>query len=153
MRTNTLEVNYKVIILVLLFSLSAKSQESLLSKEIKFVKSEVYSRGFEVVNEDTILSNFTTHLIISSDNLQKGYIYYWVVFTDSYIDRKVQMNYWNSNSLKYHPLEAILSRSDANQRLEYTFAKNDDLEIKLETFIESSESTFLYSILFKKEHY
>lgn len=129
----------------------AKSQESLLSKEIYFAKSEALALGFELVQEDTVETDFNTHLVIPADVLLNGNIFYWVLFTDKCSSCNIQMNYWNSNSSKHYALKATISESDSIQRLEYTFEKKDDIDITLEAFVEHNEKTILYSILCKKK--
>jgi hypothetical protein len=135
----------------MLISLSVKSQENNLSKEIEFAKSEALALGFETIQEDTLLTEFNRHLVIGSDLLQKRNTYYWVLFIDNCLDCTVRLNYWNSNTSKYHPLEAIKNSSGSLHRLEYTFQKTNGIEIKLEAFVESNQGTLLYSILCKKK--
>ena len=144
-------MNYRIILLLLLISVSAKSQVSLLSKEVGFVKTEALSLGFQLVQEDTAFTNFNSHLVISTEVLKNGYVYYWVVFSDSCFECDIAMQYWNTNSSKYHLLDAALSSSGTIQRMEYSFKKKDNITIKLEGFVKTSEGSQLYSLLFKKQ--
>ena len=91
----------------MLISASAISQESILSKEIEFVKSEAEKQGFETIQEDTLLTSFSSHLELSSDAFEQGYMYYWVLFADSCVDCAVQLKYLKPTSSSSKSLEAI----------------------------------------------
>lgn len=134
----------------MLISLSAKSQKSLLSKEIEFVKSEALLQGFETIQEDTLRINNDSHFTLSPDVFEKGNTYYWVLFADSCSDCVVHLTYAHFNSSPNKPLEAVTNSSGNIQRLEYTFQKTDDIEVNLEAHIEGGEEILLYSILCKK---
>jgi len=144
-------VNYRIILLLLLTPLSAKSQESILSKEINFLKTEALALGFQPVQVDTFFTSFNAHLVIPANILSRGNVYYWVLFTDYCSDCTIQMNYSNSRSSKHHKLDATRTEFASIQRLEYTFEKKDNFDIELEAFVAGKEKTILYSILFKKE--
>ena len=140
----------KVIFLFVLIYFSAKSQESLLSKEIKFVKSQALLQRFETVQEDTVLISSHSPFTLTSDVFEKGNTYYWVLFAVSGSDCVVRLTYAYYDSSSNKPLEAVANSSENIQRLEYTFHKTNDIEIKLEAEIERGKEILLYSILCKK---
>lgn len=143
-------MNYRYILLSMLISLSAKSQENQLSNEIDFVKSEALLQGFETIREDTLKHGNGMHFVLTSDIFEKGNAYYWVLFADNCSDCEVHLAYRRANSSANKALEAVTNRSENIQRLEYTFRKTDTLKFTLEAHVKGGEATSLYSILCKK---
>ena len=141
-----------IILFLLLLSLTVRSQESILSKEIAFVKAEAFSQNFQSPQEDTLQLSRQSHFVLPENSFEKGFIYYWVVFVDGCADCPFKLRYRNSSSSDYYPLDATLKSSDSLQRIEYTFQKMDDENINLEAFLEANSDAILYSLLFKKEN-